>query len=367
MLPSSSSESDVSTGGDRLPRRERSLQNARLLHGHGVLTGTAGRVPRGTSVIFMTRAGTVSRAIVTHLASNAENVNRIIADRFTPFGHRIYTKRYDAGQEFPDAIISRVKEKGDVDDPGIYRLPLSRASYPNYDRGLKGGSIAAWKEKQAESVAQILRRGGPGQYLVTACRRFPDDTTDEQRSMLLELEARRRQQPRLEPRSDPESLSNTSVSDSRSGDSARDYANSAYRAIAANNKALIRIARARDIGPLHVRRPRQRKGQPSERKMTFAPPRQGAPDRRRDEPQIHIPELRPASSTESRMSNSSGSGSGAGRRRLRRMGGAPVRRSMVRRAGRRRVRPSGGRPRERTSEEVGAENLGRRFSSGGSS
>lgn len=225
-------------------------------------------VPKGKSLIFPTRAGSLTSAVVSYLLTNRKDVQRLASGRFTPYGHRLHTRRYDAGDIFPDM------EFGDAHSPlepdtGVWPLPLKRADFRNEDgwwmhrrsgRGPFPGPI-----RNGETLGRLIRRLPPGKYVVVSCRGFPRKAAEgfmARPNVLKREEARagRRArgfpEPGPEARSDPGSLSATAVTDSRSGDSSRGWADSLLQSLQHHGETY-QAGQPLSTDPKHRHRPRR--------------------------------------------------------------------------------------------------------------
>ncbi|RZK96726.1 MAG: hypothetical protein EOO66_05695 [Methylobacterium sp.] len=238
-------------------------------------------VPRGKSLVFPGRAGGVITTALDYLLTSTEDVQRALAGRYTPYGHRLHTRRYDAGLSYPNVRLfdSRPDE---ILDTGVWRLPLREGDFrvlrpPGAGSGRvktrSPGSPLPGPIRSGETLADLLRRLPDGKYVVEACRVFPPGRMKTPRGQIMreeELRALQRpgEPPRTTPdlrpvfgvegRSSPGSLSVTQVTDSRSGDSSREFADSLMDMMRGDPDGVVSPKVPFSTRPKHRDRPRRK-------------------------------------------------------------------------------------------------------------
>ena len=160
---------------------------ARLVDAHGVLTGTKARVPPDTVIMFLTEPGycILTRA-VRRVSSNFFETKRGLEDFFRSGGDRrnykhvsdILKRTHFAGQEYLDMFLD-FKDPTNKTIGFIKKLPLTRRQLI-YDHLHNKGSEPTYAETVGPSVqgqmlklSTILKRRGPGVYVITSCRVSP--------------------------------------------------------------------------------------------------------------------------------------------------------------------------------------------------
>lgn len=162
-------------------RRDRPLQNTRLVHYHGFLNGRSKRVPPGTSLIFMCDVGRAMRAVPALAMFTTSDCQRIVVGRMTPGGHRLFIHRYNGGETYPDLDLEK-----DFQHPcGVFRLPLRPQDVDAYS-GISAPSL--YRNVDKTTLSAVVRDIGPGKYIVLACREFLDDMPRTLRRRMVEDE-----------------------------------------------------------------------------------------------------------------------------------------------------------------------------------
>lgn len=220
-------------------------------------------VPEGKSLIFPTRAGSFTWSVMSSLLTSPEDLQRLAVGRFTPFGHRLHTRRYDAGDTYPDMEFGDTRSAQEP-DTGVWRLPLGSRDFRaegavrvNRRRGA-GPVPVPGPIPDGEKLARLLDRLPPGKYVVDACREFPrrNPAGFMSRGNVLQREQARAGRGRG-ARSDPGSLSGTAVTDSRSGDSSRGWADSLMQSAMQHGETYQSWQQV-STAPKHRQRPRRR-------------------------------------------------------------------------------------------------------------
>lgn len=226
-------------------------------------------MPSGKSLIFPARAGSVTYALVTHLMTNPEDVQRMAVGRFSPFGHRLHVRRYDAGDLYPDMELVDAFCPTDPDS-GVWRLPLQHKDLRE-EQGMRTLRRSAGSPLPGpivnEKLGGLLDRLPPGKYVVGSCRGFPHggNRGTIARGAILRMDDERagRRAGGSVPgkRSAPGSLSATAVTDSRSGLSSRGWADSLLQSCIQHGE-LYHARHPLFTGPKHRHRPRRRAPSP---------------------------------------------------------------------------------------------------------
>jgi len=160
---------------------------AKLVDAHGVLTGTKARVPADTVVMFLTEPGYCMLMFAARrVSSNFFETRRGLENFFRSGGPRrnykhvsdILKRTHFAGQEYLDMFL-QFKDPEAKAMGFIRKLPLTRRDLVMNNLQSKA-QVPTFAETTGPLVhgstlklSTVLKRGGPGVYVISACRVSP--------------------------------------------------------------------------------------------------------------------------------------------------------------------------------------------------
>ncbi len=149
----------------------------RLVDGHGVLKGGRKIVPKDTVIMFLSKVGycmaiNAGRSIhKKYFESNTGLIKFFKSGNTNRRNHHvtdIMSRTYLPGTVYQDLSVKIVPEPGEPTMGFLKKLPLKRKNLPP----LLGNTVGPTK-KDKYLLSKIIRAGGPGIYIVSACRVSP--------------------------------------------------------------------------------------------------------------------------------------------------------------------------------------------------
>ena len=160
---------------------------AKLVDAHGVLTGTKARVPADTVVMFLTEPGYCILMFATRkVSTNFFESRRGLENFFRSGGNRrnykhvsdILKRTHFAGQEYLDMFLE-FKDPEAKAMGFIRKLPLTRRNLianfqqPKAQMPTFAETTGPLVHGSTLKLSTVLKRGGPGVYVISACRVSP--------------------------------------------------------------------------------------------------------------------------------------------------------------------------------------------------
>jgi len=167
----------------------------RLVDGHGILKGGKKRVPRGTVVMFLSKVGycmaiNAGRSIhKKYFESNAGLIKFFKSGNTNRRNHHvtdIMSRTYLPGTVYQDLSVKLVPEEGEPTMGFLKKLPVVRRNLPP----LLGNTVGP-VFPDSYQLSKILRAGGPGIYIVSACRVAPTNMYNNNNNIPMNLPIRK--------------------------------------------------------------------------------------------------------------------------------------------------------------------------------